>query len=234
MTQATTPSVKTPSVKTPSVKTPGKHTKKSIVVDHRATALETCAVWSAGCADRVQALIAKNEKPAVEWSKIQKVLTNDGFVNALAMLQGVGAITTDNLTRMLPVMVKGDNYIQAKTMVKALNMITTLACGKASTLSDYTSQVLSAALENKNSLSIRGGLASLSRRVDKVDLPNSEHVTSSARYTPGTACAQNSQVRECLRVLGLASTHKGVKGDTMHLVPERVENLRKLYSLDAV
>lgn len=218
--------------------TQARKTRKTIAQDFNARATEVVATWVEGIKIRAEKYAAHDAKAPIELQAFVKIVTNDGFANALAMLIGSESIETDTLTRIIPLTkewdgAKGSAYVQAKTLIKIANMVHTLAANELHKLSDYTSQVLFAALHNGDALSIAGAQASLSRRVHNVDLPNNEQITNRARYTPGTACAQASQVRDCLGILGLAEVNKGKRGDTLKLNPARVEKLRALYATDA-
>lgn len=211
-----------------------RRTRKSVTVDNLSAAQTVCADLISSIDRRVTRLTDTGRTVAVEWAKIRSSIENPGFVNALSVLMGTGSIDIEQLQRVMPnADVKGTGYVQAKTVQKCVNMVHTLAANDLHKLSDYTSQVLNAALHNGNALSIAGGLASLSKRVQGIDLPNNENVTSRADYTPGTASAQTSQVREVFRILGIAEVNKGKRGDTFTLNPARVEALRGLYALDA-
>jgi hypothetical protein len=189
----------------------------------------------------------KGDEPiSIEWAgkdrnafapargSILNTLENVAFPNAIALLVGTKSIDPARLSRIIgndASMGKGDQFVAVKTLQKLVNLIFTLANGEIAQLSDYSSQILNNALSNGDALSIAGCLASLSRRVSSVDLPNQEQIGSKGRYSPGTAGAQTSQVRDALSILGLASITKGKQGDTMILNPERVGNLRALYAM---
>lgn len=219
---------------TGSKSTATRRTRKSVTIDNLSIAQTVCADLITSIDRRVTRLQDTGRTVAVEWAKIRSSIDNPGFVNALSVLMGTGSVDIEPLQRIMPnADIKGTGYMQAKSVQKVVNMVHTLAANDLHKLSDYTSQVLNAALHNGNALSIAGGLASLSKRVQGIDLPNGEQVTSRADYTPGTASAQTSQVREVFRVLGIAEVCKGKRGDTFTLKPEKVEALRTLYSLDA-
>lgn len=211
-----------------------KGNKKTLAQDFSLIARETAKVWADSIALRVGKLQDAGKPVAVEWALIGKTLGNESFPNALALLIGSGSIETETLTRILPTHEgRGTGYVQAKTVQKIVNMIFTLAAGDVGKLSDYTSQVLYHALQNHDALSIDGARASLSKRCSRIDLPNRENIDKPANYSTGTASSQASQVREVLRVLGLATVEKYKKGDTFKLNEKRVEALRGLYALEA-
>lgn len=221
----------------PAKGTKGKKTRKTIAQDFNAQAVEIAQTWAASIDARVTKLQDRGEFVAVEWAIIKSTISAESFAVALAMLIGSQSIDTAPLSRMLPLCkweTTRENYIQAKTVQKIVNLIHTLAANDLHKLSDYTSQVLYAALHNGDALSIPGALASLSKRVSNVDLPNGEQVTKRGSYSTGTASAQASQVRMLLGALGLAQVTKGKKGDTFVLDATRVQNLRALYDLQAV
>lgn len=207
--------------------------KRALMSEGQALAQATRDQWVTTISARVQALTDAGQHVAVEWAGITKTISEPSFVNALAMLQASGSIECETLTRILGnaerTKVAKTEYVQAKTVQKIVNMVHTLAANDLHKLSDYTSQVLYAALHNGDALSIQGARASLSRRVSNVDLPRGETVDKRAPYTPGTACSQASQVREVLRILGLAAVDKGRKSDVLELNPDRAQALRDLY-----
>lgn len=181
---------------------------------------------------RVEKLTTAGSHVAVEWAGITKTLQTEGFANQLALLNG--GIDLAPLVRMLPLL-KGEtvpvNYVQAKSVQKMLKVIDAFASQSGAAMGDYTVQVLYNALHNGGSLSLNGAQASLSRRVSNEG--SSETLATRGNYTPGTASAQASQVREVVRVLGIGSTVKGKRNDTLTLDPARVEALRAILGIEA-
>jgi hypothetical protein len=185
-------------------------------------------------ATRVQTLIDNNQAVAAEWSRIDNTLSNESFPNALAVLMGARVIDVAGLVDIIgntrEQAASPAHYVQAKTVEKWCNMVFTLASNDLHKLSDYTSQVIFAALHNGSALSIDGARAALSKRCSRVDLPRREEITNPANYTVGTASSQASQVRDLLRVLGLAAVNKGGRGDVFEIHPDKVAALRALYA----
>lgn len=179
---------------------------------------------------RTQALRDDGKHVATEWARIVKSVNNEGFVNALAIVQG--NISFGEVLRVLPHhdSDKGArvNYVQAKTVEKIVNITQALAGGTSDKLSDYVAQGLHGALTNGGALSLQGLQAALSRRVA---CPDNETLTSRAGYTPGTASSQASQVREALRLMGLADTIKGKRNDIMQVRAEAMPKLRELFAM---
>lgn len=206
--------------------------RKNRISKNQETAIALRDAMVGAISARVQNLI-ENEKPvAVEWAGIVKTIDGEngqGFVNALAALQGF--IDFAPMLAILPnfdkTKVHATAYVQAKTVVKVVNLAHALAGGTSDKLSAYTLQVLAAALDNGGALSLQGAQASLSRRVAK---PDTESITSRASYSVGTASAQSSQVRDVLRVLGLAEVNKGKRNDVLRLSDTAQEKLRALFA----
>lgn len=182
---------------------------------------------------RVTALTDAGTHVAVEWAIIRKGIAGDngqGFVNALATLHGL--IDVAPLVDMLPNHdAKGTpavRYVQAKSVQKVVNALHALAGGTCDKMSAYTLQVLRAALDNGGAISLTGAQASLSRRIAK---PDAVTLTSRANYTPGTASAQASQVREVVRVLKLGDVNKGKRDDTLTLSEQALTKLRAVFAM---
>lgn len=208
-------------------------TQKTRVQDNQALALGVRDDLVQGIKTRTAKLAEQGQHIATEWARILRGIDGDngqGFVNAVALLGD--AIDTATLVRIVPNTVKtGDRtgYVQAKTVEKIVNLVHTIAQGDLGKLSDYSAQVLHNALTNGDALSMRGALASLSRRVECEGL--SETISKRANYSAGTASAQASQVRDALRILGLAQVSKGKRDDTFTLNPERVSKLREVFAM---
>jgi hypothetical protein len=124
-----------------------------------------------------------------------------------------------------------DSFLANKTHAKVVNLVNALAQDNAELLGSalvvsYTRFILQNAMSNSNKLSNQGVWASLSKRVEK---PNTEQVKS-AGYTPGTAGAQGSQVRDALFSLGFAVIQKRKKDDTLQLTQTGVDYLSILFN----
>lgn len=124
-----------------------------------------------------------------------------------------------------------DSFLANKTHAKVVNLVNALAQDNAELLGSalvvsYTRFILDNAMVNGNKLSNQGVWASLSKRVEK---PNAEQVKS-ASYTPGTAGAQGSQVRDALFSLGFAVIQKRKKDDTLQLTQAGVDYLSILFN----
>lgn len=204
------------------------------IADYRVGAVQETETMRKLIAARVQTLIDTQQHVAAEWARIDAVLSNESFPNALAVVMGARVVDVPGLVDII-----GNtreqaptpaHYVQAKTVEKCVNMVFTLASNDLGKLSDYTSQVLFAALHNGAALSIDGARASLSKRCSRIDLPRREEITNPGNYTTGTASSQASQVRDVLRVLGLASVNKGGRADVFEIHPDKVAALRALYA----
>lgn len=180
---------------------------------------------------RKQALIDAQQPVAIEWDRIVKNVSQPGFVNALAALHGF--VSFDTLCDILPNhdkrAVVATRYVQAKTVEKVVNLTYALAGGTTDKMSAYTLQVVAGLLANAGALTITGAQATLSRRIAK---PDDVTLNSRANYTTGTAGAQASQVRDLLRVLGLAEVNKGKRDDRATLTPQAIEKLGALFAED--
>lgn len=183
---------------------------------------------------RKSALADNGRTVAVEWASILKTISGEngqGFVNAVAALHGL--IDLQPLCDILPnwddKQTPAARYVQAKTVQKVVNLMHALAGGTTDKMSSYTLQVLRAALDNGGNLSLTGAQASLSRRVAR---PDAEVLTSRANYSVGTASAQSSQVRDVLRVLGLAEVNKGKRNDTFKLNEGALSKLREVFAMN--
>lgn len=168
---------------------------------------------------------------AVEWARIVKIASTDGFAQQVALLKG--GLSLDALITAIPrLKTETDKlgYVQAKTVEKCLKVIDGFASRTSEAMGDYVAQVIFAALHNGGDLSLNGAQASLSRKVSNEG--NSESLGTRSNYSPGTASAQASQVREVVRLLGLGSTVKGARNDVMHLDEKKVETLREIFALD--
>lgn len=215
---------------TPSASVFGAWSKQKIVAMTKKATAQRDAMQTA-ITNRVAALESAGQFVAVEWASIAKHISDDSFVRSLALLDG--AIDIENLTRILPnydknKVIKTD-YIQAKTVQKAVRMVHAFALRDLSKLDPYQQQVIVNALFNGDKLSMRGALASLSRMIECEGM--SETLKSRASYTAGTAGAQASQVRELLRVLGLGTTVKGGRDDTLTVNEERAKVLRDIFAM---
>lgn len=207
---------------------------RQLIVNHSVAAAQETETALELIAARVQTLRDNNQHVAAEWSRIESTMKNESFPKALAVLMGSGSIDfarfVDIIGNTRESAPTPAHYLQAKTAEKVVNMVFTLASNDLGKLSDYTSQVLFAALHNGSALSIDGARASLSKRCARIDLPRREEITNPGRYSVGTASSQASQVREVFRVLGLATVNKGSRGDVFELNPARVSALRALYA----
>lgn len=228
-----TPKVEKPAeepARTPSVF--GTWSKQKIAANlKKATGQRDTMLVAVG--NRVSALEKGGQFVAVEWAGITKAIKDDAFVRSLALLDG--AIDIENLNRILPnydktKVVKTD-YIQAKTVQKAIRMIHAFALRDFGKLDTYQTQVIHNALFNGDKLTMRGTLASLSRMVNCEGL---NETLKRAHYSAGTAGAQASQVRELLRVLGLGTTTKGAQNDTLTVNEERAKVLRDIFSMGEI
>lgn len=198
-------------------------------------AIETRDALIAAVATRVEKIkgTGTDEAPAivaVEWSRITKIAQTEGFVAQLALLNG--GIDLAPLIASIPKLrseTPKEGYTQAKTVEKVMRVIDGLASRTSVSMGDYVTQVIYSALVNGGALSMNGALSSLSRRVSNEG--NSEALPSRANYSPGTASAQASQVREVVRMTGLGTTTKGKRGDVLTLDPKRVEVLREVFAL---
>ena len=125
-----------------------------------------------------------------------------------------------------------DTFLANKTHAKVMNIVNALAQDNADLLGSklivsYTRFIIENAISNGCKLSNQGVWSSLSKRVEK---PNTEQVKS-ASYTPGTAGAQGSQVRDALYSLGFADIKKGGKDDTLKLTQAGVDYLGILFDI---
>ena len=178
---------------------------------------------------RVATYTEANAKPPVEWARIEKAINDESFVKSLSMLNG--ALDIDALCANVRSTTKGPNYVQAKTVEKTVRMVHAFALRDLSKLDNYQAQVIGVSLFNGGALSLTGAQASLSRRVAYDQ--GREQIKSRAGYTVGTASSQASQVREVLRVLGLAVVNKGKRDDTFTVNEARAQVLREVFALDA-
>lgn len=181
---------------------------------------------------RVATLEAKKQQDpgtfiAVEWARITKHVQDPSFARSLAMLHG--ALDLGFLLRILPnVDTRGETYVQAKTVEKIVKMIHAFALRDLSKLDGYQQQVIFNALYNGDALTIRAAQASLSRRVSNEGL--SETLKSRGTNTPGTATSQASQVREVLRLLGIAQVNKGARDDKLVMHEDKARVLREVFA----
>ena len=182
---------------------------------------------------RVDTLNKKKENDpsfiiAAEWARILPAVKDESFARSLAMLNG--ALDIDGLCKILPnAEGRGANYIQAKTTEKIVKMVHAFALRDLSKLDPYQQQVVYNALYNGDALSIRAAQASLSKRVACEGL--SETIKSRGSYTTGTATSQASQVRDVLRVLGIAEVNKGKRDDVLKINEARAQVLREVFAM---
>jgi polyhydroxyalkanoate synthesis regulator phasin len=221
----------------PAVKTTGKtvsRTQKKII-DNQGIAQQQQGAILEALETRVRKLQEKQAidptvRIAVEWARIIPAVKDSSFVNSLALLNG--ALDIDGLVKVLPnAETRGTGYVQAKTVEKVVRMIHAFALRDLSKLDDYQQQVIFNALYNGDALSIRAAQASLSKRVMCEGLK--ETIKSRGSYTAGTATAQASQVREVLRVLGIAQVNKGKRDDVLTVNEQRASVLREVFSMGA-
>lgn len=214
-------------------KTAPKSRAQKKIVDNQGIAQQQQTAILEALQTRVQKLQNKQAqdptfKVAVEWARIIPAVKDQSFVNSLALLNG--ALDVDGLVKVLPNHEgRGTNYVQAKTVEKVVRMIHAFALRDLSKLDDYQQQVIFNALYNGDALSIRAAQASLSKRVQCEGL--SETIKSRGSYTAGTACAQASQVREVLRVLGIAEVQKGKRDDVLKVNEARASVLREVFAM---
>jgi hypothetical protein len=168
-------------------------------------------------------------KIAVEWARILPAVKDESFARSLAMLNG--ALDIDGLCKVIPnAEGRGANYVQAKTVEKVVKMVHAFALRDLSKLDPYQQQVVFNALYNGDALSIRAAQASLSKRVACEGL--SETIKSRGSYTAGTATSQASQVRDVLRVLGIAEVNKGKRDDVLRINETRAQVLREVFAMN--
>lgn len=212
-------------------------TRAALIEQNTQRAIEQRDEWVAIIQSRVSALIERNQHVAVEWVDGRKggivgTMKENSFVVALALV--IDSIDFEFFTDILgnddADKVPAQVYIQAKTVVKIVNLIFALAGGQMNKLSAYTLQVVYNALHNGGSLSKQGGHAALTKRVSAVDLPNQEQIVSRANFTTGTANAQLPQVRELLRVLQLADINKNKKDDPIVMRAQCITMLQELFN----
>lgn len=202
------------------------------IVALRTKALKQRDTMIEKIASRVQYLTDNNQHVAAEWARIVKHINDDSFVNSLALLDG--ALDIAGFTDKLANVNKSDraNYVQAKTVEKIVRMVHAFALRDLSKLDTYQQQVINNALHNAGDMSITACQASLSRRVECEGLR--EQIKSRASYTTGTASSQTGQVRDVLRVLGLAEVNKGKRGDVFKLNQARMNVLREIFDVAQV
>ncbi len=186
----------------------------NMVLDHLSGRVDHLVKTEAATTDLVTALNAFNGRAFDR-------LENSGFDFA-PLMRKLGNHTNKG----------GDTFIANKTHAKIMNVVNALAQDNPELLGskaivNYTRSIVQNAIVNGLKLSNRGVWASLSKRVEK---PNTEQVKSES-YTPGTAGAQGSQVRDALYSLGFAQISKGKKDDTLIFTQTGVDYLGILFDI---
>lgn len=112
------------------------------------------------------------------------------------------------------------NYIAVKVLIKLISTLYAMQHGHIDQLDNYT-RIIGANLCKLNDMTNKSNYVCLSKSVVYDELDRVQALSTRAGgkgYTVGTASSQAGQVRQVLRILGIADTVKGKRDDTMILL----------------
>lgn len=177
---------------------------------------------------QIEARIGKATELSPEWARMLKWAEQDSEGTARRIAALGKAFDFAHVCDILPNATGTDTFIATKTVEKVAKFIDAVFEQNPARASDYTLQVLFNLLSNGGELHIDDVRASLSRRVKGSE---SSNLKSRGNYTPGTAGAQCSQVREVARVLRFADVGKGKRGDVMRVHDKLMPELCELFKV---
>jgi len=124
-----------------------------------------------------------------------------------------------------------ESYVQTKSVQKIIDLMRAVAQGIKPTDNNLRI-VIEGMLQYDDHLTVKECCAVQSRNVQRDELSTGirDNVTAKARYTVGTASSQAGQVRDVLRILGLATVQKGKKGDDATLNEYGREVLKPIFA----